>query len=105
MANHVIAPRTYYQVFAVLIALTLATVGVDLLERYGYVSLGAFHTPFVLSIAVVKAALVILFFMHVLYSLPLTWVVALSSLLWLAILIGYTMTDYMTRSWLRVPGH
>jgi hypothetical protein len=37
--------------------------------------------------------------MHVLYSARLTWLVALSGLLWLGILIGYTITDYMTRTW------
>jgi cytochrome c oxidase subunit IV len=54
---------------------------------------------------VTKASLVILFFMHVWYSQPLTWVVALSGLLWLAILLTYTLTDYMSRGWNGVPGH
>ena len=51
------------------------------------------------------AAMILLIFMHVWYSTRLTWVVALGSLLWLAILIAYTVTDYMTRHWLHVPGH
>lgn len=100
MAQHVIPPRTYFVVFAVLIGLTATTIGLDLL-----LDLGPLQTWFVLGIATIKAALVILFFMHVYYSTRLTWVVALSGLLWLAILIAYTLTDYLTRDWLRVPGH
>ena len=105
MASHTIPPRTYLLVFAALIVLTVVTVGMDLLARRDYIHLGHWQNELALTIAVVKASLVILFFMHVWYSTRLTWVVALSSLLWLAILIGYTMTDYATREWLRVPGH
>jgi cytochrome c oxidase subunit 4 len=75
-------------------ALTATTVGFSRLP----LSEG-WHTVIGLGIAAVKASLVILFFMHVLYSARLTWLVALSGLLWLAILIGYTITDYMTRAW------
>jgi cytochrome c oxidase subunit 4 len=99
MAGHLVAARTYYGVFAALIALTFLTVGLD------FVPLGPFHSAVGLLIATVKAGLVILFFMHVLYSPKLTWVVALSSLLWLAILMSYTLTDYLTRPDLPVPGH
>jgi cytochrome c oxidase subunit 4 len=99
MAGHIVAPRTYYLVFAALIVLTLTTVGLD------FVNLGPLHTVVGLLIAVAKALLVILFFMHVLYSDRLTWVVALSSLLWLAILISYTLTDYLSRQMIPVPGH
>jgi cytochrome c oxidase subunit 4 len=99
MAEHIVQPQTYYKVFAALIGLTLLTVGLD------FVPLGPLHTTVGLLIATVKAALVILFFMHVLYSPKLTWVVALSSLLWLAILMTYTLTDYFTRTPMPVPGH
>lgn len=97
--HHIIAPRVYYLVFAALIALTGLTVGIS------FVDLGAWHTLVGLLIATVKAALVILFFMHVLYSTRLTWVVALSGLVWLAILLGLTLTDYLSRDWLPIPGH
>jgi cytochrome c oxidase subunit 4 len=100
MAQHTIPPRTYFIVFAALILLTGTTIGIDVL-----VPLGALQSWVALGIATIKAGLVILFFMHVYYSTRLTWVVALSSLLWLLILISYTLTDYLTRDWLRVPGH
>jgi cytochrome c oxidase subunit 4 len=92
MSLPTIPPRIYYCVFAALIALTLLTVGLD------FVPLGPWHAIVGLVIAAVKAALVLLFFMHVLYSPRLIWVVALSSLLWLAILLGYTLTDYFSRA-------
>jgi hypothetical protein len=48
---------------------------------------------------------VILFFMHVRYSPWLIWIVAGGSLLWLGILISYSVTDYLTHEWIHVPGH
>jgi cytochrome c oxidase subunit 4 len=104
MASHVIPPRTYLLVFLALVVLTVITVGLDLLVRYNLMSIGPAQHPLALLIAVVKATLVILFFMHVWNSPKLTWVVALGSLLWLAILMGYTLTDYLSRTWVHVPG-
>jgi cytochrome c oxidase subunit 4 len=91
MAEHIVPPKTYLQVFAALIALTFLTVGLS------FVELGPFHTVVGLTIAAVKAGLVILFFMHVLYSSKLIWVVAVGGLLWLGILITYTLNDYLFR--------
>jgi cytochrome c oxidase subunit IV len=94
MSEHAISPRVYIAVFAALILLTCLTVGLSFLE------LGAWHTVVGLTIAVAKALLVALFFMHVLYSSRLTWLVILSSIFWLFILIGLTLQDYLTRCWL-----
>jgi cytochrome c oxidase subunit 4 len=93
MSSHILPVRTYYQVFAALIVLTVATVGIDL-----WGNLGPIHTFACLTIAVIKAALVILIFMHVYYSSRLTWIFAASGLFWLAILLVYTLQDYLTRS-------
>ncbi len=81
----------YFLVFAGLIVLTGATIGLARFE------LGAWHTPVGLAIASAKALLVILFFMHVVRSSRLTWIVALSSTAWLVILLGLTLTDYLSR--------
>jgi len=94
MSQPVISPRTYYLVFAVLVALTLLTIGGS------FVPLGEWHTATGLLIASCKAALVVLFFMHVLYSSRLTWLVAGGGLLWLGILLALTLSDYLTRHWL-----
>jgi len=42
----------------------------------------------------------VLFFMHVLYSSRLTWIMIIAGLFWTAILIGGLVSDYLTRSWL-----
>jgi cytochrome c oxidase subunit 4 len=91
--NRVISPRSYVLVFLALLALTAATVGL------AYVDLGAWHSTVGLTIAATKALLIVLFFMHVLGSKSLIWVIGLSGLFWLGILMVLTLTDYATRSW------
>ena len=53
-----------------------------------------------MTIAVTKATLVVLYFMHVRYSSRLIWVVFTSALFWLVILFALTFSDYWTRDWL-----
>lgn len=96
--SHISSKGLYYTVFLSLIALTAITVVV------ARVDLGAFNTPIALAVAGVKATLVILFFMGVKYNTPLTKVVAASGFVWLIILFGMTMGDYLTRAWLGFPG-
>ena len=45
-----------------------------------------------LAIAVFKATLVVLFFMHVKYSSRLTWAVVIGSVFWLGILLVLTFS-------------
>jgi cytochrome c oxidase subunit IV len=90
----VVNPGAYVVVFAALLALTAGTVGLS------YVDLGNWHSALGLTIAAIKALLILLFFMHVLHGKRLVWVIALSGLFWLGILISLTLTDYATRSWL-----
>ena len=92
-ATHVVPTRTYYVVFAILMLCTYLTVQIAFLD------LGAMNTVAALGIAVFKATLVVLFFMHVKYSSRLTWAVVLGSVFWFGILIVLTMTDYLTRAW------
>jgi len=93
MSQHIVPPRVYYTVFGLLMLGTAITVGVSFLD------LGAFNAIVALTIAVFKATLVVLFFMHVKYSTRLTWVVVTGSVFWLAILLSLTFSDYLTRSW------
>jgi cytochrome c oxidase subunit IV len=86
---------TYLAVYACLVLLTLLTCGVSFLQEAP-----AWHTVVGLTIASVKAALVALFFMHLLHSGRVTWLVVLAALFWLAIMLGLTLTDYLTRHWL-----
>ena len=83
--------------FAVFFALAIGT----LLTWYAStIDLGMWNTPIALGIAGIKAALVILFFMHVYHSTRLTWVVVIASFLWLGVLFVLTFADYLTRGWL-----
>ena len=94
VAPHHVAPMwQYFAVFAGLILLTLLTVGAARLD------LGVMNTPLALLIATAKSVLVVLFFMHVIHSTRLTWVVILAAFLWLGVLFTLTFTDYLTRSW------
>jgi cytochrome c oxidase subunit IV len=98
MAQHLVPRRTYYQVFAILLGLTGITVAV------AFLNLGPLNTIVALAIAVLKALLVVLIFMHVRYSSRLTGVVVAGGVFWLLLLMALTMSDYLTRSWLPVVG-
>jgi cytochrome c oxidase subunit IV len=89
-AGHVLPKSTYYTIFLSLMVLTVVASRFDL---------GIWNTPIALAIAGIKAALVILFFMHVIYSTRLTWVVVIASFFWLAVLFVLTFSDYLTRFW------
>jgi cytochrome c oxidase subunit IV len=98
MTQHTVPRRLYYRVFATLLVLTAVTVGLAFLD------LGRFNTIFALGIAISKAVLVILFFMHVRYSHRLIWVYVTVGVFWLLLLLCLSMSDYLTRSWLAVTG-
>jgi cytochrome c oxidase subunit 4 len=91
MAQHVVPRKVYIGVFAALLALLALTVAVALVD------LGPLNTAAALLIALVKAVLVILFFMHVRYSERLIWIAAIAAFVWLGILLVLTMSDYRTR--------
>jgi cytochrome c oxidase subunit 4 len=92
MSSHITPRRTYIFVYLALLILLGGTIGL------AYVDLGIWNTVAAITIAVVKALLVVLFFMHVKYSSNLTRVYVLAGFLWLALLIGLTLTDYLTRT-------
>jgi cytochrome c oxidase subunit 4 len=93
VSGHVVPKRTYYTIFAALLALTYLTVQVALFD------LGPLNTVAALAIAGFKAVLVALFFMHVKYSTRLTNLAVIAGLYWFFILLVLTLSDYMTRSW------
>ena len=91
--HHIIPRKVYYTIFGILMLCTYLTV------QIAFFDLGALNTIAALGIAVLKATLVVLFFMHVKYSTRLTWVVVLGSIFWFGILVVLTMSDYLTRVW------
>jgi cytochrome c oxidase subunit 4 len=94
-APHVhVTPMWIY--LAVFFALAVGTVLTVAASRF---DLGVWNTPIALFIATVKAVLVILYFMHVIHSTRLTWVVVIASFLWLGVLFVLTFADYLTRAW------
>jgi len=98
MQEHVDSIKTYTIVFLSLLALTLATTVVATID------LGALNVVMALFIAVVKMMLVALFFMHLRHSTILTKVVVGGGMLWLGILLVLSLSDFVTRGWLPVPG-
>jgi cytochrome c oxidase subunit IV len=100
MSDHVVPKKTYWLVWAALMVLMILTA---ILSR---VPLGEWNTVVALTIATIKAVLVLLFFMHVKYeSYKITWVVVIGGFFWLGILLALSMTDYLTRGYLGVAGH
>ncbi|HEX7487159.1 MAG TPA: cytochrome C oxidase subunit IV family protein, partial [Vicinamibacterales bacterium] len=79
---------------AVYIALVFLTV---LTTTVAFFDLGLANPIVALSIAVFKATLVVLFFMHLKYGTRLTWVVAGASVFWLGILLLLILSDYAMR--------
>ena len=88
---HVLPLRTYGAVFLALLAGTALTTWVATLD------LGRFNDMVALGIACTKAALVVLYFMHLRYAIRMVWVFALAGLVWLVLLFVITLSDYQTR--------
>lgn len=88
------SPRLYVVIWGLLMALLFLTLAL------GEVPLGQWNFFVAFAIAMVKAVLIVLFFMHVRYSPGLTKVVACAGFFWLAIMLGLTFADYLTRGWL-----
>ncbi len=93
MTDTVYRVRFYVLIWGILIALTATTVVVAEIE------LGQWNIVVALTIAVIKACLVVLFFMHVKESSNLTKLVVIAGLFWMAILFGLTFNDYLSRGW------
>jgi cytochrome c oxidase subunit IV len=94
MSSHIASTKLYYSVFFALI------VGTVLTYLAALVDFGFMNNVVMLTIAVAKALLVILFFMGVRWSSRLTWVVAGSGFFFLLIMFSITMSDYLTRGWM-----
>jgi cytochrome c oxidase subunit 4 len=98
VSEHVVSPRVYVGVFLALM------VGTGLTVFAATVDLGMWNTPVALLVAVAKAMLVVLYFMHVRYSSHLVTLALGGSLLWLLLLIMGVTADYMSRGWVGTPG-
>lgn len=98
MPEATVSPRIYYWTYAALLSLTLGTVLI------GFLDLGWFSMFVAVAIAVIKATLIASFFMHALYEKVMIRLLIGGALLWFMIMVTLTMCDYITRSWLPLPG-
>lgn len=93
MSDHIVPLKVYYAVFAALMVLTVITVLV------AFFDFGVLNDVVAMAIAGSKALLVILYFMHVRYGNRLTWIFASAGFVFLAILLAFTLSDYLSRGW------
>jgi len=91
--HHIVPKSLYYLIFLALM------VGTALTWWVATIDLGMMNNVIMLAIAVTKATLVVLFFMHVKYSSRLIWLAVGGSVFFLLILIVLTLNDYLARGW------
>lgn len=95
MSEHIVSVRIYFLILLALLVGTGLTVWAGLVDFPG-----PLNVIIALTIACVKATLVVLYFMHMRYSQRLVWIIFVSALFWMGILFALTLSDYWTRSWL-----
>jgi cytochrome c oxidase subunit IV len=95
--HHVVPVSTYLLVFAALMVLLVVTL------YAAYLNLGEWNLVIAVTIAVLKALLVVLFFMHLRWSTYLVRVFAGAALFWLSILFVLTLQDYFSRHAASLP--
>ncbi len=86
--------RTYVTIWAILTIMTFVTFYV------AQIDLGPWNVVVALIIAFFKMMLVVLFFMNVKADSPLTKLFAGAGFFWLILLVGQTLIDYISRSWM-----
>ena len=91
MSDHVSPVSLYLTIFGALMVLTGVTVGA------AYIDLGAFNFSVAIAIACFKASLVVWYFMHVKYQSHMTKLTVATGLFFLAILLGMSLIDYVSR--------
>lgn len=96
--EHVISARTNWVIYFLLMILLVLTIAV------AYIDFGALGVPIAMSIATVKAVLILLYFMHVRYSNKLVWIFSAATLYWLFILLALSLNDFWARSWIATLG-
>jgi cytochrome c oxidase subunit 4 len=93
------SPAKYFVVYVLLMLLLGATFW------FAHLDLGKFSVPVALVIASMKALLVIFYFMHIRYSQGLVRSAAFLGVFWLGILLTLTLSDYVSRDWMPLPGN
>jgi cytochrome c oxidase subunit 4 len=89
----VVQPKVYVRTCIALLALLALTWVI------AYVDLGPFNLIAALAVAIIKAIVIALFFMHIRGSSRLLQLAAVAGVIWLLIMISLTLGDYSTRGW------
>jgi len=97
VSEHIVSPKIYLLIFAVLMILTFTTVYAATVDLNAHFA--GLNVIVALLIATCKAILVILLFMHAYYSSKRTKLIVFAGFFWLAIMLSLTLGDYATRSW------
>ena len=97
MKTHTVSKRLLVGIWLALLILLALTYGLAQMD------MGHFNAAAAFTIALLKMVLVILFFMHVKYKPPLTWIFVSAGFIWFLIMVDLTLTDYMSRG--AVPGY
>lgn len=91
MSQGEVSEKAYLGTFAALLGLLVLTVGA------AFTDLGALNIVVALGIASAKAALILLYFMHLKPAGNLLRLAAGTGMAWLAILIVFVLVDYASR--------
>ena len=84
---HIVSPRLLLSIYGILLVLTVITVAVT------DVDLGSFNLVVALIVAVAKASVVALYFMHLRWDSPFNSVILVAAFLFVAIFIGIAIVD------------
>jgi cytochrome c oxidase subunit 4 len=88
--------KLYWRNCAALMALLAMTWSI------GYIDLGMFNVIVALAIAIIKALLVVLFFMHIKGDSRVLHLAASIGVIWLLVMLALTLSDYFTRGWVAI---
>jgi cytochrome c oxidase subunit IV len=91
--EEVVKPKVYVWTCIALLALLALT------WTIAYVDLGPFNLIVALAVAIAKAIVIALFFMHIKGSGRVLHLAAVAGVIWLLFLISLTLGDYITRGW------
>jgi len=91
--HRIVQPGTYIAVYITLLFFTGLTVAA------AFVDLHIFNPIIAVGIACIKAVIVILFFMHVIFQSKLIKMTVAAGFFTFLILITMTMSDYISRAW------
>ena len=97
--GHVVPLPVLFSVLGTLLVMTFVTVAAS------WIDLGRYNLWLAMGIAVFKASLVLLFFMHLKYDKPFNAIVIIVSMVLVVLFIGFALTDTAQYEKDRIPGY